>query len=102
MPEKEKEKEIKPKEPTVEEQRKELKNELGFFRDITNYVKQMKDNGCINPMIETDVKNMIEERVRQILGLPAKPAVPQYIPPQPAGPPQYQPGQQPYYPPRPG
>lgn len=102
MPEKEKSKEEEKKQPTIKEVRESLKNDLTFLRDVTNYVKQMTDNGCINPMLASDIKNQIEEQVRQVLGLPAKPAAPAYQPPQPMQPPQYAPGQPPQYPPRPG
>jgi hypothetical protein len=102
MAEKEREKEVKEKKPTVEESRKAIKNDIGFLRDITNYVKQMKDNGCLQVAVENDVRNMVEDGIRGILNLPAKPAQPVYTPPTPMQQPQYQPGQPPQYPARPG
>jgi hypothetical protein len=102
MPKEEKPIEKEKKEPSIADVRKSLKDDLGYLRDITNYVKQMTDNGCINPMLATDVKNQVEEQLRMILGLPAKQVAPAYTPPAPPQQ-QYQPPPNiPQYPPRPG
>lgn len=81
MAEKEKPKKEIPKEPTKEEIRTNVINDLTFVRNITNYVKQMKDNGCLAVSVETDIKTMIEEQARAILGLPSKPVPVPYSPP---------------------
>ena len=97
MAEKEKPKKEIPKEPTPEEIRSNIMNDLTFIRNITNYVKQMKDNNCLTSTVETEIKNMVEEQVRAILALPKKQIPPPYIPPtQPVpAPPAYPPQQYP-------
>ena len=88
-------KETKPKEISIDEMRTDVKASLTFVRDISNYIKQMKDNGCVSMNFERKVQDWTEEFVRVVIGMPNEPKPQPYQPPAPTN---YNQPAQPNYP----
>jgi hypothetical protein len=73
----------KAKEPTIEETRKTLLKEMDFPCQVAEKLKRLKDAGMLDATTEMDMRKVIDENVRAVMGMPPKPVQPAYQPPQP-------------------
>lgn len=90
-PEETKEEAPKPKkEPTIQEMRKAVLSDLEFHAATADKFKRMKDAGLLDNTTEREMKETMDQGVRQILGMAPKPAMPVYTPPAPAAAPPIQ------------